>query len=116
MNRTLVSLAWIAIVLVAAFALAGCMSASNNPVSNGNRLSAEATLTVINANMTTALTSDPGSLPQLTQQYITAVQGSQALLGAAESKQKLTETAAQLAPYCSSCVQSLDTAAAQISP
>jgi hypothetical protein len=115
-NRTLLSLTWIVVVVVVAFALGGCMSASNNPVSNGNRLSAEATLTVINANMTTALTSDPGSLPQLTQQYITAVQGSQALLGAAEAKQKLTDTAAQLAPYCSACVQSLDAAAAQISP
>ncbi len=91
------------------------MSASNNPVSNGNRITAEAKLTGISANMTVAMTSNPSSLPQLTQEYITAVQGSEALLGADEAKQKLTATAAQLATACSSCAQSLNTAAAQIS-
>jgi hypothetical protein len=90
------------------------MNSSNNPISNGNRLDAEARLTAINANMTIALTSNPSSLPQLTQQYITEVQNSEALLGADEAKQRLTETAAQLATYCSSCAQSLNTTATQI--
>lgn len=95
-------------------ALGGCMNANNNPVSNGNRLSAEARLTVISTNMTTAASSNPGSLLQLTQEYITAVQDAESLLGADEAKQRLSATATQLAPYCSSCVQSLNTAAAQI--
>jgi len=102
-----------AVIVTAAVALAGC-GASNNPVSNGNRIDAEARLTVINANMTIAMTSNPGSLPQLTQEYITAVQGSESLLGADEAKQKLAATAAQVATYCSSCTQSLNAAAAEI--
>ncbi|HEY4975829.1 MAG TPA: hypothetical protein VII05_00575 [Gaiellaceae bacterium] len=107
--------AGIVVVMVAtAIALGGCMSASNNPVSNGNRITAEAKLTEISANMTVAMTSNPSSLPQLTQQYISAVQGSEALLGADEAKQKLTDTATQLATACSNCAQSLNTAVAQI--
>lgn len=90
------------------------MNADNNPVSNGNRIDAEARLTAINANMTIALTSNQGSLPQLTQDYISAVQGSEALLGADLAKQKLVATATQLATACSSCAQSLNTAAAQV--
>lgn len=113
-KRTDLSRASIVVVIVTAIALGGCMSASNNPVSNGNRITAEAKLTEIGANMTVAMTSNPSSLPQLTQQYISAVQGSEALLGADEAKQKLTATAAQLATACSSCAQSLNTAAAQI--
>jgi hypothetical protein len=77
-------------------------------------MTAEARLTVINANMTTALTSNLGSLPQLTQEYIAAVQDAESLLGADEAKQKLSATATQLAPYCSACAQSLNTATAQI--
>ena len=103
-------------MIAAALALGGCWNSSNNPISNGNRLDAEARLTAINANMTIALTSNPGSLSQLTQQYITEVQNSQALLGADEAKQRLTDTAAQLATNCSSCAQSLNAAAAQIGP
>jgi hypothetical protein len=102
------------VVIAAAIALGGCGNANNNPVSNGNRLTAEARLTAINSEMTIAITSDPGSLPQLTQEYISAVQGSEALLGADEAKQKLTATATQLATACVSCAQSLNTAAAQI--
>jgi len=102
------------VVIVAAVALGGCGNASNNPVSNGNRMTAEARLTAINTSMTIAMTSDPGSLPQLTQDYITAVQGSQALLGADEARQRLTTTAAQLATSCASCAQSLNATAAQI--
>ncbi|MGD0165730.1 MAG: hypothetical protein ABSC51_00365 [Gaiellaceae bacterium] len=116
MDRRAIIATRIALALVAIAAspvLAGCAT-SNNPVSNGNRMTAEANLTVINANMTTAITSNPGSLPQLTQQYITAVQDSESVLGAVEAKQKLSETATQLAPYCSACVQSLNTAIAQI--
>jgi hypothetical protein len=108
------SRAGIAVVIATAIALGGCMSANNNPVSNGNRLTAEAKLTEINANMTVAMTSNPGSLPQLTQEYINAVQDSESLLGADEAKQKLAATAAQLATACISCAQSLNTAAAQI--
>ena len=92
------------------------MNADNNPVSNGNRIDAEARLTAINANMTIALTSSQGSLPQLTQGYISAVQGSEALLGADLAKQKLVATATKLATACSSCAQSLNAAAAQIGP
>jgi len=101
-------------VVAAGLALGGCGSASNNPISNGNRISAEARLTAINANMTVAFTSNPGSLPQLTQEYITAVRDAESLLGADEAKQKLSVTASQLATYCSSCAQSLNAAAAQI--
>ncbi len=101
-------------MIVAAIALGGCMNASNNPVSNGNRLTAEARLTAINADMATAMTSNPSSLPQLTQDYITAVQSSEALLGADEAKQRLTGTATQLVTACSSCAQSLTAAAAQV--
>lgn len=101
-------------MVAAAIALGGCMNANNNPVSNGNRLTAEARLTEIGTNMSIALTSNPGSLPQLTLQYITAVQSSESLLGADFAKQKLSATATQLAPYCSSCTQSLNAAAAQI--
>ena len=101
-------------IIVAAVTLGGCMNASNNPVSNGNRIDTEARLTAMDANMTIAMTSNPGSLPQLTQEYITAVQGSEPLLGADEAKQRLATTAAQLATSCSSCVQSLNSAAAQI--
>ena len=90
------------VAIAAVVALGGCGNASNNPVSNGNRLTAEATLTAINANMTIALTSNPGSLPQLTQDYISEVQSSETLLGAAEAKQKLAETAGQLATSCAS--------------
>jgi len=103
-------------IAAAAVALGGCMNASNNPVSNGNRIDSEARLTAINANMTIAMTSNPGSLPQLTQEYITEVQGSESLLGADEAKQRLTATAAQLTTSCGSCAQSLDTAAARIGP
>ena len=105
--------AGVAVVIAAAVALGGC-GASNNPISNGNRIDAEAKLTAINANMTIALTSNPGLLPQLTQEYITAVQGSETLLGADVAKQRLTATATQLATACSSCAQSLNAAAAQI--
>jgi hypothetical protein len=115
-RRTGFHRAAVAVVIAAAVALGGCGNASNNPVSNGNRIDAEARLTAINANMTIALTSNAGSLPQLTQEYITAVQGSETLLGADEAKQKLTATAAQLTPYCSSCAQSLNAAVAQIGP
>jgi hypothetical protein len=108
--------AGVVVVVAAAVALAGCGNTSDNPVSNGNRLSAEARLTAINASMTIALTANPGSLPQLTQDYIGEVQTSETLLGAAEAKQKLTDTANQLATSCSSCAQSLNTAAAQIGP
>ncbi len=103
-------------MIVAAIALGGCGNASNNPVSNANRITAEAKLTAINANMTVAMTSNPGSLPQLTQEYITAVQGSETLLGADVAKQRLTTTAAQLAASCSGCAQSLNNAAAGIGP
>jgi len=104
------------IAVAAVVALGGCGNASNNPVSNGNRMTAEARLTAINANMTVAMTSSPASLPQLTQEYISAVQGSETLLGADEAKQKLATTAALLATSCSSCAQSLNAAAAQIGP
>ncbi|MGA9761312.1 MAG: hypothetical protein WBQ14_02705 [Gaiellaceae bacterium] len=103
-------------IVAAAVVLGGCGNASDNPVSNGNRLSAEARLTAISANMTIALSSNPGSLPQLTQEYIGTVQSSETLLGADEAKQKLTETATLFATSCASCAQSLNAAAAQISP
>ena len=108
--------AGLVIAVAAVVALGGCGNASNNPVSNGNRMTAEARLTAINANMTVAMTSNPASLPQLTQEYISAVQGSETLLGADEAKQKLATTAALLATSCSSCAQSLNAAAAQIGP
>ena len=114
MTRSGFRWAGIAIAVAGAVALAGCGNADNNPVSNGNRMVAEARLTTIDMNMTTALTADPGSLPQLTQEFITAAQGSQALLGADLTKQKLMATATRLAPYCASCTQSLNTAAAQV--
>lgn len=101
-------------MIVAAIALGGCGNKSDNPVSGGNRITAEARLTAINTEMTIAMTANPGSLPQLTQEYITEVQSSQSLLGLEVAKQKLADTAAQLATACSSCVQSLNTAAAQI--
>ena len=113
-KRTRHSRAGIALVIVAALVLGGCGNASDNPVSNGNRLSAEAQLTAINANMTVAMTSDRGSLPELTQEYITAVQDSEKLLGADVAKQRLTDTAMQLTTACSSCAQSLFAAASQI--
>ena len=94
--------------------LGGCGNASNNPVSNGNRMTAEADLTALNANMTIAITSNRGSLPQLTLEYITAVQNAESLLGADEARQKLSAIASQVAPYCATCVQSLDAASAQI--
>jgi len=103
-------------VIAAAVALGGCGNASNNPISNGNRITAEARLTAINVNMNTAMTSNPGSLPQLTQDYIGAVQDAETLLGADVAKQKLTATATQLATSCTSCAQSLNAAAAQIGP
>lgn len=114
MSRKSLQLLAVAIVTCAVLGLTGCMGSSNNPVSNGDRMTAEAALTVINSNMTIALTSNPSSLPQLTQQYITAVQSSESLLGADEARQKLTATAAQLAPYCASCAQSLTAASTQI--
>jgi hypothetical protein len=113
-RRTGFHRAVLVVVITAAVALGGCGNASNNPISNGNRMSAEARLTAINASMTIALTSNPSSLPQLTQEYITEVQGSETLLGADEAKQKLTTTAAQLATYCSGCAQSLSVAAARV--
>ena len=103
----------IAIVVGGAVGLGGC-GASNNPVSNGNRTIDEAKLTAIDTSMTIALTSNPGSLPQLTQEFITTAQSSEALLGADLTKQRLTATATRLAPYCASCSQSLNAAAAQI--
>jgi len=102
------------VAIAAVIALAGCMNSNNNPVSNGNRITAEAKLTEIGTNMTIAMTANPGSLPQLTQDYIAAVQGSETLLGADVAKQRLTATATQLATACSSCAQSLNAVAAQI--
>jgi hypothetical protein len=101
------------LAVAAGLALGGC-GASNNPVSNGNRMSVEANLTVIRTNMTTAATSNPSSLPQLTQQYISAVQNAESLLGADEARQQLSAAASQVGPYCSACVQSLNAASAQI--
>lgn len=77
-------------------------------------MTAEANLTAINANMTIAFSSNPGSLPQLTQQYISAVQSSESVLGADEARQKLSSTASMVAPYCGACAQSLNAASAQI--
>ena len=77
-------------------------------------MTAEANLTAISSNITIAISSNPSSLPQLTQDYITAVQNAESLLGADEAKQRLSATATQVAPYCSACVQSLNAAAAQI--
>ncbi|MHB8059868.1 MAG: hypothetical protein ACYDHO_03430 [Gaiellaceae bacterium] len=114
MKKSGLSRAGVVIVIAAAIALGGCGNSSNNPVSNGNRLTAEARLTEISTNMTIAITANPGSLPQLTQDYIGAVQGSQSLLGADVAKQKLTATAELLVTACSSCTQSLNAAAAQI--
>jgi hypothetical protein len=99
---------------VAGLALGGCGNVSNNPVDNGNRMTAEARLTAISASMNVALSSDPSSLPQLTNDYIAAVRSSLGLLGADEAKQKLAETAAQVGPYCSSCAQSLNAEAAAV--
>ena len=109
-HRTGIALA----ITAASIALGGCGSASNNPISNGNRLDAEARLTAINANMTIAMTSNPSTLPQLTQDYIAAVQTSESLLGAELARQKLATTASLLATACPTCVQSLNAAAAQI--
>ena len=114
MTRSGFRWAGIAIAVAGAVALAGCGNADNNPVSNGNRMVAEAKLTAIDMNMTTALTTNPSSLPQLTQEFITAAQSSEALLGADETKMKLTATATRLAPYCASCTQSLNAAAAGV--
>jgi hypothetical protein len=111
-HRTGIALA----IAAASVVLGGCGNASNNPISNGNRIDAEARLTGISANMTIALTSNPGSLPQLTQDYINEVQSSETLLGADEAKQKLTGIAAMFATSCASCAQSLNAAAAQITP
>jgi hypothetical protein len=102
------------VAIAVGFALGGCGNTSNNPISNGNRASVEANLTALNASMTIAFTSNRGSLPQLTQEYITAVQNGESLLGADEARQKLSTTASQVAPYCAACVQSLNTAIAQI--
>ena len=114
MKRAGFSRVGLALAVAAGLALGGCVNASNNPISNGNRISAEANLTALNANMTIAMTSNPGSLPQLTQEYITAVQNAESLLGADEARQRLSATASQLAPYCATCVQSLNAASAQI--
>lgn len=104
----------IVLAVVAGCLLLGGCGASNNPVSNGNRMTAEANLTAISSNITIAISSNPSSLPQLTQDYITAVQNAESLLGADEAKQRLSATATQVAPYCSACVQSLNAAATQI--
>lgn len=101
-------------MVAAAIALGGCGNSSNNPVSNGNRMTAEARLTAISAEMTIAMTSSPDSLPQLTQEYISEVRSSESLLGADLARVRLTTTAAQLTTSCSSCAQSLTAAAAQI--
>jgi hypothetical protein len=114
MKRIDFSRAGVVVATSAVIALAGCMNANNNPVSNGNRITAEAKLTAINSEMTVAMTANPASLPQLTQDYITAVQGSETLLGAELAKQKLMATATLLATACSSCAQSLNAAAVQI--
>jgi len=114
--RHTVHRAGVLVAIAAVVALGGCGNASNNPVSNGNRLTAEARLTAINANMTIALTSNPGSLPQLTQDYISEVQSSETLLGADVAKRRLADTAGQLATSCASCAQSLNSAAVQIAP
>jgi len=118
-KRAGLSRAGLVVAIAAALALGGCghtsgSQTSNNPISNGNRMTAEANLTAINANMTIAMTSDPGSLPQLTQQYIAAVQSAESLLGTDEARQKFSTTASQVAPYCATCVQSLNAAIAQI--
>ena len=73
-----------------------------------------ATLTAINANMMIAFSSNPASLPQLTQQYISAVQSSESLLGADVARQKLSSTALLVAPHCGACAQSMNAASAQI--
>lgn len=73
-----------------------------------------AKLTGINANITIAMTTNPGSLPQLTNEYIAAVQESLDVLGPVEAKQKLSQTAIQVGPACSACAQSLYAAIAQI--
>ena len=114
MKRARFSLMGLVLVVAAALALVGCGNASNNPVSNGNRISADATLTAINANMTIAFSSNPASLPQLTQQYISAVQSSESLLGADVARQKLSSTALLVAPHCGACAQSMNAASAQI--
>ena len=116
MKRAGLSRAGLVIAIAAGLALGGCGNTSNNPISNGNRASAEANLTALSANMTIAISSNPGSLPQLTQEYVTAVQNAESLLGSTEAKQKLSQTAAQVAPYCSACAQSLNAASAQIGP
>ena len=114
MKRARFSRVGLVFALAVGLALAGCGNTSNNPVSNGNRMTAEANLTVISTNMTVAFSSNPSSLPQLTQQYIGAVQSSASLLGADVARQKLSSTASLVAPYCGACAQSLNAASAQI--
>jgi hypothetical protein len=98
---------------VAAFALAGCGSTASTG-QGANRMEIDATLTAINANIKIALTSNPGSLLLLTNDYIAEVQQSESVLGADLAKQKLADVASEVAPYCDACVQSLNAAAAQI--
>lgn len=114
MKRIDLSRVGVVLAIAAAIALGGCGGSGNDPVSSGNRITAEAKLTAINTEMTIAMTANPASLSQLTQDYITAVQGSETLLGAELAKQKLLATATQLATACSSCAQSLNAVAAQI--
>ena len=114
MKRAGLSRAGLVIAIAAGLALGGCGNTSNNPISNANRASAEANLTALSANMTIAISSNPGSLPQLTQQYITAVQNAESLLGADVARQKLSSTSAQVAPFCAACAESLNAASAQI--
>ena len=80
-----------------------------------NQPIAEAHLTAIDAEITTAETTGSGSLPDLTGKYITEIQSSLDVIGAAEAKQKLADIQAKLAPYCTSCAQRVAAAAAQIS-
>jgi ABC-type enterochelin transport system substrate-binding protein len=110
-NRETTATALIALLL--ALALTGC-GTSNSIATNANNDIAQAKMTEIAANISIAETSNPASLPQLTDDYVVAVQGAESVIGADQAKQKLTDMAAQIGPYCASCAQSLSIAAAQI--
>jgi hypothetical protein len=111
MTRLRAALAAISAALV--LVLTGCGS-TGSIAQDANNDIAQAKLTEIATNISVAYTSNPASLPQLTNDYVAAVQNAESVIGNAEARQKLLDMAAQISPHCGSCAESLDAAAAQV--
>jgi uncharacterized FlgJ-related protein len=109
-----ISLAPALIVAALALALSGCGSTGSSIAQNANNDVSQAKLVEIATNISIAESSSPDSLPELTNEYVAAVQDAVSVIGSDQARQKLTDMAAQIAPHCSTCAQSLDAAAAQI--